>query len=190
MVEKSRVQGCLFGLDLGDALGAPFEGSPPGEDKGLDLLLDSPPPVLCYTDDTEMAIGVAESLIRKRVFDPADMARRFVDNFDPRRGYGPGTVAVLGLIRKGIPYSEANKTVFPEGSFGNGAAMRSAPLGLFAQSDMQKLKTITYGASGITHAHPLAMEGAFLIAQTVALLSGGMKRDDITARLTEPGTTT
>ena len=134
---KSRFSGCLLGLALGDAMGAPFEGSPPGE-KSLKHL----PAALTYTDDTEMAMGVAESLAAKKGFNQKDMAERFVKNFNPRRGYGPGTIAVLNLIGQGIPWDRANRMVFPQGSFGNGAAMRAAPIGLFFYRDTEKLKEV------------------------------------------------
>lgn len=159
---KSRFTGCLLGLALGDALGAPFEGSPRGE-KSLTHL----PPLLRYTDDTEMAIGVAESLTARRGFDSEDMAGRFIKNFHAWRGYGPGTIAVLNLINRGTHPDKANRMVFPQGSFGNGAAMRSAPIGLFFYKSAEKLKEVTHRASSITHGHPLAKEGALLITAAV-----------------------
>lgn len=161
---SERYTGCLLGLALGDALGAPFEGSPPGG-KSLAHL----PPLLRYTDDTEMAMEVAESLIERGGFDPVHMALTFARNFNPARGYGPGAVAVLGLIRRGTPWDRANRTVFPEGSYGNGAAMRAAPIGLYCRTDLERLKEVTFGASAITHDHPLAKEGALLITHAVAL---------------------
>ncbi len=170
---ESAFRGCLAGLALGDALGAPFEGLGPPLSKGIDAFLKNLPTVLRYTDDSEMAMGVAESLARRGGFDPEHMARRFAENFDPRRGYGPGTIAVLGMINKGIPWQDANRAVFPEGSFGNGAAMRAAPIGLFFAQDPEKLREVTFGVSSITHDHPLAKEGALLITHTVSGLLKG-----------------
>lgn len=162
---KDRFTGCLLGLALGDAMGAPFEGSPPGG-KSLARL----PSLLRYTDDTEMALGVAESLTARRGLDPGHMAGTFARNFNPARGYGPGTTAVLNLIQRGVPWDRANRAVFPEGSFGNGAAMRAAPIGLFCWKDPVRLKEVTFGASAVTHDHPLAKEGALLITHAVALI--------------------
>lgn len=180
---KDRFRGCLLGLALGDALGAPFEGSPPGGGPRLEAFLDNPPPVLGYTDDTEMAIGVAESIVKAGDIDPDDMARRFVENFHPRRGYGTGTVAVLELIRKGARWEQANRAVFAEGSFGNGAAMRSAPVGLFIRGDMERLRQAVRRASAVTHANVLAQEGAFLVAAAVAQAAGGAGRQETLDRL-------
>jgi len=169
-----RFSGCLLGLALGDALGAPFEGSPPGEKP-----LGSPRPLLRYTDDTEMALGVAESLSEAGGFDPGHMAMKFAANFDPRRGYGPGAAAVLARIREGVPWLEASRSVFPDGSFGNGAAMRAAPLGLFFHRDGRRLREAARGASAITHAHPLAQEGALLIAWAVSAILRGRSEGEI-----------
>ncbi len=171
---ESGFKGSLVGLSLGDALGAPFEGSAPG-----DKPLDSLPRVLRYTDDTQMAIGVAESLAAAGGFDPEDMSRRFANNFDITRGYGAGAIVVLGLIRRGVNWGQANRAVFPEGSYGNGAAMRAAPIGLFFHREPAALKEAAFGASSITHDHILAKEGAWLISYAAGAILRGADDADI-----------
>ncbi|NOY64700.1 MAG: ADP-ribosylglycohydrolase family protein, partial [Nitrospirae bacterium] len=121
---KSRFRGCLAGLALGDALGADFEGMPPGE-----YPVDCSAP-LHYTDDTEMMINLTESLLEMECVLPENMARHFIEGLNPWRGYGPGTLRVLSLIKSGVPIDRATTMVFKEGSKGNGAAMRVAPIGL------------------------------------------------------------
>jgi poly(ADP-ribose) glycohydrolase ARH3 len=185
---ESAFRGCLAGLALGDALGAPFEGLGPPLSEGLDAFLKNLPPVLRYTDDTEMAIGVAESLARCGGFDAEHMARRFAENFDPRRGYGPGTIAVLGMIKRGVPWQDANRAVCPEGSFGNGAAMRAAPIGLFFARDPEKLREATFGASSLTHDHPIthavsAILGGKGNAEILNELSTAAESDDYRKKL-------
>jgi ADP-ribosylglycohydrolase len=54
-----------------------------------------------YTDDTEMMMGVAESLIENKGFNGEDMALRFTENYDPSRGYGPGSKEALRRITEG-----------------------------------------------------------------------------------------
>jgi poly(ADP-ribose) glycohydrolase ARH3 len=162
-----RFKGCLLGLALGDALGAPFEGSYHGSSPVLSVDL---PEVLRYTDDTEMAIGVTESLISSVGFNPDDMALKFVDNYHSYRGYGPGTTAILNMIRRGVSWGEANKKMFVNGSFGNGAAMRVAPLGLFYSNDAERLRKVVEEASSITHSHPLGKEGAVILAYAISLI--------------------
>ncbi len=175
---ESSFTGCLLGLALGDALGAPFEGHGPFAAE-VETLFNRLPPALRYTDDTEMAIGVAESLAAKGGFDAEHMARRFAENFNPARGYGPGTIAVLGMIKRGVPWHAANRAVFPEGSFGNGAAMRAAPIGLFFAEDLERLKEVTFIASSITHDHALAKEGALLITHAVSGIIRGRSNNEI-----------
>lgn len=170
----SGFKGCILGLSLGDSMGAPFEGRGPGE-KPLSLL----PKRLRYTDDTEMALGAAGSLAERGEFNADDMAKRFAANFNPLRGYGPGAAAVLGMIKMGMHWSSANRKVFSEGSFGNGAAMRAAPIGLFFHRDFGLLKEATMGASAITHDHPLAKEGALWITASVADIVNEKSSDDI-----------
>lgn len=120
-----------------------------------------------YTDDTQMMIGVAESLIDSKGFDGMDMAWRFIRNFDITRGYGPGTVQTLLRIRKGTQWNEASTAVFPKGSYGNGSAMRVAPVGLIFSGETAALAKMARETSMITHSHPLGICGAQLQAFAV-----------------------
>ncbi len=172
-------KGCLVGLALGDALGAPFEGLMPPLESGMDAFFDHLPDILRYTDDTEMAIGVAESLVEKGGLDLDHMARKFAKNFTPTRRYGPGTVSVLGMIQGGASWRDANRAVFPDGSFGNGAAMRAAPLGLFYANSPDNLREATFEVSSITHDHPLAKEGALLITGAVSAILRGKSKTEM-----------
>jgi poly(ADP-ribose) glycohydrolase ARH3 len=126
---------------------------------------------LKYTDDTHMMIGVAESLIENKGFVGEHMAHRFIDNFfkEPFRGYGPGPPRIFWRITAGEAWDKASEKLYPGGSYGNGAAMRIAPVGLFYHDDTQKLKEVAYQSSHITHAHILGKEGAALEAYAIAL---------------------
>ena len=165
-----KFRGCLVGLALGDALGAPFEGAGPVSRAEV-CAAAVQREVLRYTDDTHMAIGVAESLVACRGFDGRHMADTFVRNFErePWRGYGPGPPRVFRRIKSGAPCDKAAQEVYPGGSFGNGAAMWVAPVGLFYHRDPEKLREVAYLSGQITHTHPLGKEGAALQAYAVAL---------------------
>lgn len=175
---QSKFIGALLGTAVGDALGAPVEGWRFTEVQSLDRAgVRWPMRSGRYTDDTEMMIGVAESLISRKGFDGADMARTFIRNYDPARGYGPGTKAALQRLRAGAHWSEASKGLFGgAGSWGNGAAMRIAPVGLFYYDDVDTLRMIAEHASQITHAHELGREGAVLQAIAVAFAVRGERR--------------
>jgi poly(ADP-ribose) glycohydrolase ARH3 len=169
---ESRFAGAMLGTFVGDAMGAPFEGA---RSETVAELWDQ---VAAggsgfvprrYTDDTQLMIGVAESLIACGGVDPAHMAERFVANFDEHRGYGMGAYTLLNALREGVPWQEAATSVFPDGSWGNGAAMRIAPIGLMYYHDTDELRRSAESSASITHAHPLGKEGAALQAYAVAL---------------------
>jgi len=167
---KSKFLGAFIGTAMGDALGAPFEGFSRVDPEEIETVAERLP-ILTYTDDTHMMLGVAESLLRCRGFDGEDMAYTFVRNHEhePYRGYGPGPPRVFGMIRDGVPWDEAAQRLYRGGSFGNGSAMRAAPIGVFYQDNPEMLRDVAYRSSQITHAHPLGEEGAALQAFAVAL---------------------
>ena len=169
---KDKFVGCMLGTHVGDALGMPVEGydyktieANFGE---LRQMLDARLGVGTYTDDTEMMIGIAESIIECDGFDGADMADRFINLYNPERGYGQGTVNALSLIKNGIEWNLAGERVFGGGSYGNGSSMRIAPIGAFYYDDSDMLRKVAYDSSSITHAHTFGKEGAALQAFAVA----------------------
>lgn len=125
--------------------------------------------VLNFTDDTLMTIDVARSIIERGEVDSDDLVRRFLQSYDPARGYGPTTTRVLEEVRRGVSWREASARVAEGGSWGNGAAMRVVPVGLFYCSDPDGLVKATELCSSVTHAHRLAIEGARLQARAVAM---------------------
>jgi len=133
---EDKFAGSMLGLALADAMGARYEGGPLGRVRAL----DDTGSVLTWTDDTEMARGLAESLVACRGLDADHLARTWAESMQPRRGYGAGARKLLERIRSGAHWREANRSVFPEGSFGNGAAMRAAPLGLCFRDDLEELR--------------------------------------------------
>jgi len=167
---KSKFLGALIGTGIGDSLGAPFEGRFGVELQAIRVMGERWE-VLTYTDDTHMMIGIAESLIRSNGFDGEDMARTFVQNFElePFRGYGPGPPHIFRLIRAGVAWDEAAQTLYHGGSYGNGSAMRIAPIGVFYHDNPDRLREVACQSSQITHAHKLGKEGAALQAYAVAL---------------------
>lgn len=169
---RQKFQGALLGAFVGDALGMPVEGWPPErireEFGALREMQEARLGAGTYTDDTQMMIAMGESLLACRGFDGEDMARRFVESYDPQRGYGGGTVQVLRQLQSGVSWQAASKTVFEGGSFGNGAAMRIAPIGLFYYDDPYALREAAYESSHITHAHRLGKESAALQAFAIA----------------------
>ena len=166
----AKFLGALVGTGVGDALGAPFEGYQQVSIEEIEEVADRRG-TLTYTDDTHMTIGVAESLIRMKGFDGEDMARTFIKNYElePFRGYGPGPPHIFQLIKAGEAWNKAAQKLYHGGSYGNGSAMRVAPIGMFYHDKPEKLREVAYKSSQITHAHGLSKEGAALQAYAIAL---------------------
>ncbi len=167
---KSKFLGCLIGAAIGDGLGAWREGRRIAKKEDIASLAERVEE-LAYTDDTHMTIGVVESLIQSRGFDGEHMAQAFIKNYEtePWRGYGPGPPRVFRMIKSGEPWDSAASKIYRGGSFGNGSAMRVAPIGLLYSNNPAKLREIAYKSSSITHSHELGKEGAALQAYAVAL---------------------
>jgi poly(ADP-ribose) glycohydrolase ARH3 len=162
-----RRLGALLGTFVGDALGMPFEGAPPrSAPEPLELL----PARLgrgTYTDDTEMMIALAEVLADAGECEEERLAARFLEGHNPARGYGAGTLTVFSLWREGVPVTAAAGRTFAGGSYGNGAAMRVAPVGAYFADDEERLVLEAARSARITHAHPLGVAGA--VAQAAAV---------------------
>ncbi|OWK40240.1 ADP-ribosylglycohydrolase family protein [Fimbriiglobus ruber] len=135
----------------------------------VEALIAYPQDEIWYTDDTQMAIGVAETLVEHgRIVEDA-LCRAFVANYVSSRGYARGARMVLNAMEEGRDYRRLAEEYFPGGSFGNGAAMRVAPVGLLFRDDYRRLKAEARAQSTPTHTHPLGIEGAHLLALAVAL---------------------
>ncbi len=169
---NDKFLGCLLGSALGDAIGelAFAQASEPAlrdQVAAADLLI--------YTDDTAMAIGLAQSLAEVGDLDPQHLGRRFHENFqaEPWRGYGPGPPRLFAQVaREGAAYAEVARRLYGgEGSLGNGAAMRVAPAGLFFHAH-DDLAGKARASAAVTHAHPVGMDGAAVQATAVALATG------------------
>lgn len=115
-----------------------------------------------YSDDTMMSLAVAESLMDNNGFDPDDLSKRYVELFTSNkiRGYGRSTKAAIDNLIAGKHWSESGTA----GSYGNGTAMRSAPLGVYFRNDLKSLVEICKIDSSITHVSPEAEAGSIAIA--------------------------
>lgn len=158
----------LRGLSVGDAYGQSLVlrafRMPVGEDPG------SWP----WTDGTHMALSVVEALLEKGTLDPdplsVALARRYGQ--EPHRGYAVGAVAVFEGLLAGERWSAIAPTLFGgEGSYGNGAAMRAAPVGAFFAGDPPRAALEIDRSSVITHSHLEGRVGAVAVAVAAAMLA-------------------
>lgn len=163
----------LVGTAVGDALGVPFESMLVNNKELINWdgktftgsvyhqLLPGQ-----YSDDTQMSIMVAESLINNKGFNPDDLAVRYVDWIvsGRARGYGRTTLMAVQNLSAGKHWSESGIA----GSYGNGTAMRAAPFGIYFRNDLQSLVAICKIDSAITHASEDAEAGSIAIALAAA----------------------
>ena len=169
----SRFRGTLLGTFVGDALGLPFEGTPLGDLARLDAALErrtSAPQNWGYSDDTDMTIGVAESLVRRQAVDAQDILTTLAANYDPARGYGKGMKLIMRALDDGAPSQAVATRVWPEGSRGNGGAARVGPIACLLHHDEAALDPAVVDATRSTHAHAIAIQGAVLVARAIAFL--------------------
>ncbi|KAL3156858.1 hypothetical protein ABBQ38_001127 [Trebouxia sp. C0009 RCD-2024] len=169
---NSRSVGAMLGCFCGDALGAPVEGRT-WQHIAEGRLQFGQMECGCYTDDTQMTIALAQSLVRMNMCNAADATEAYVSAFDDTRGYGGSARATLTALRHGsTDYMSSGTWGFPEGSFANGGAMRIAPVGLaYRNADSKVLQQAVADALLCTHVHPEGIEGAFMQAAAVAALS-------------------
>ncbi|WP_444929847.1 ADP-ribosylglycohydrolase family protein [Microbulbifer sp. SSSA002] len=166
MIKLDKYKGCFSGLAIGDSFGAPYEGGLL-ERQLWKLIGKTRQGKRRYTDDTQMSMDIATSFLEHNGFDQDHMAKQFAQSYQWSRSYGPSAAQLLKGVKKGKHWQDLNRKKFKQGFAGNGAAMRAPIIALcYPQNDPQ-LKQYVQGVSEITHAHPAAIEGAYLIAITI-----------------------
>ncbi|MGN5380452.1 ADP-ribosylglycohydrolase family protein [Streptomyces lasalocidi] len=162
-----RALASLRGLAVGDALGSQF--FVPARYPLLKRR-ELPPGRWQWTDDTEMACSVVAVLGAHRRIDQDALARSFAEHHDFDRGYGPAVNRLLRLVREGGDWRELAAGLFDgRGSWGNGAAMRIAPLGAWYADDPEQATHQAEISAYPTHQHREAVVGAMAVAAAAAL---------------------
>jgi len=163
----NKFTGSLIGGAVGDALGMAVEGwSAEAIHSRYGVLKDMQDQRFglgCYTDDTQLTLLVAESLLDRNGFDPNDLAQRFARWPSFARGAGRACTRACGRLAEGISWQGSGVD-----SAGCGSAMRVAPLGLFFSHQPALLKKAARDSSVITHTDPRAVAGATAVARAVA----------------------
>src|SRR5919198_2708160 len=177
-----RSVGCVLGLALGDALGAPFEGRRarhiPDPLPAFELpWMDRPPG--STTDDTAMARNLVRSLTARRRFDPEDLITRHLEWLGTNPpDVGILTGRVLRRVAQGRRPEDAARTEWeergPEVSAGNGSVMYCAPLGVAYANRPEALLELAPRLSALTH-HDGRCRTA-VVAVTVAV--AGLVREE------------
>jgi ADP-ribosylglycohydrolase len=164
-----RAHECLEGLACGDAFGERFF-LPPDIAVPMIKRRAVPAPPWFFTDDTMMAISVVAVLEKYGEIDPDYLARDFANRYDSSRGYGPAMHNLLAEIRRGRDWETEAQALFRgQGSFGNGSAMRIAPLGAYFADDLDLIPEQAARSAITTHSHAEAVAGAIAVAFAAGL---------------------
>ncbi|MFK0025823.1 ADP-ribosylglycohydrolase family protein [Streptomyces sp. NPDC090798] len=162
-----RALASLRGLAVGDALGSRFFVP---VNYPLLRRRELPSGPWQWTDDTEMASSVVAVLARHRRIDQDALAGSFAEHHDDDRGYGPAVNRLLRQIREGGDWRALASALFKgQGSWGNGAAMRIAPLGAWYADDPEQAVHQAEISAYTTHQHREAVVGAMAVAAAAAL---------------------
>jgi ADP-ribosylglycohydrolase len=168
----TRAARSLQGLSCGDAFGERFFLHPEVA-KSLISQRAIPSKPWRFTDDTAMAISIAEILEEFGEIHPEQLAENFGKRFlsDPHRGYGPAMHSLLPeLATNPAFWNKLAPQLFKgRGSFGNGAAMRVSPIGAYFADDLEALVSQAELSAQITHSHIEGIAGAIAVALAAGL---------------------
>ncbi|WP_308191752.1 ADP-ribosylglycohydrolase family protein [Kitasatospora humi] len=164
----------LHGLAVGDAYGAQHFVPENLEVLRAGRLPATPWP---WTDDAEMACSVFATLRRCGTVNQWELGRSFAQHHDFDRGYGAAMHRLLRESREGGWRPERAAGLFGgQGSWGNGAAMRVAPLGAWFAVDPAQAAWQAARSATVTHTHPEAVAGAVAVAVAAAVAADSRGR--------------
>jgi ADP-ribosylglycohydrolase len=158
----------LAGLSLGDAFGEQFFGLRHLEHIQRRQL---PAGIWNWTDDTHMALSIVDVLFTYGRIEQDALAQLFAQRFmeEPWRGYGGGAIKLLTLYARGANWRTEAPQLFNGGSYGNGGAMRAAPIGAFFATDPEQAAHQARLSAQVTHAHIEGQAGAMAVAVATAI---------------------
>jgi ADP-ribosyl-[dinitrogen reductase] hydrolase len=186
---RDRGVGALLGLAVGDAVGTTLEfRERDSYPLHVDMTGGGPFRLEAgqWTDDTAMALALADSLCAAPEFDPEDLMRRFVDWRDRGEYSCTGRCFDIGITtnaalnrwqQTGDPYAGATAP----NTAGNGSLMRLAPVAIRFWRDREALRRIAALQSRTTHAAPEAVSACVAYAEVLADAIAGMPRDAVLA---------
>jgi ADP-ribosyl-[dinitrogen reductase] hydrolase len=182
-----RYRGAILGLAAGDALGTTLEFTTPGEFAPIADMVGGGPFNLRpgeWTDDTSMALCLAQSLLECGAFDPVDQLARYLrwkregHNSSNGRCFDVGGTVMKALARF-ERFSEPWSGSTDAYSAGNGSLMRLAPVPLFFAHDPELAIANAALSSKTTHGHPEAIDACRYMAGLIVGALRGRTKDEL-----------
>ncbi len=189
-----RYRGCLLGLAAGDALGTTLEFKPPGSFVPIEDMVGGGPFHLApgqWTDDTSMALCLAESLIQRRGFDPVDQLERYLHWYldghlsSTGRCFDIGNTVRNALSRFYNSHEAYCGSTDPQ-SAGNGSIMRLAPISLFYARRPAEAIERAGESSRTTHGAVAAVDACRYLGALIVGAIQGADRDELLAEHYSP----
>jgi ADP-ribosyl-[dinitrogen reductase] hydrolase len=184
-----RYRGSLLGLAVGDALGTTLEFKPPGSFQPISDIVGGGPFGLArgqWTDDTSMALCLAESLATQRRFDPVDQMERYVRWHRDGHLSSTGTCFDIGGTTIGALHRfERTRQPFcglPDArAAGNGSLMRLAPVPLFFAQNPALAIQQAGDSSSTTHGAQTCIDACRYMAALIVGALQGVPKEDLLA---------
>ena len=194
MNSHSKLEGCLLGLAVGDALGCTLEFKKPGTFEPLTTIVGGGYHKLeagQWTDDTAMALCLAQSLIDCKGFDAKDQMEKYCKWYDEGYMSSTGTCFDIGnttlkalddFIIMGKPYSINTD----ESSAGNGSIMRLAPIPMYYYREPKEAVKYASKSSQVTHANEMCVDACRYMAGIIVGLLNGESKEAVLSSLYSP----
>lgn len=182
-----RYRGALLGLACGDAVGTTAEFQPRGSFAPLTDMVGGGPfslPAGKWTDDTSMALCLAESLLNRGGCDPQDQMTRYANWY--QWGYWSSTgncfdigMATRAAIQRFLLTGDPLAGSADPHQAGNGSLMRLAPVPMFFGADEALLQSMAELSSRTTHAAPECLQACRLFAVALGRALRGLPRPQV-----------
>ena len=185
-LKVNKITGSLIGLAIGDAMGAPYEFKTPPYEIAHDYVRGGVHNVTIgeWTDDTSMALCLAQSLIDHDGFSAKDQMDRYLAWYEEgyfstrEECFDIGNTVASALMQYKTsqePYSG----IKGDKNSGNGSLMRLAPIALKYYDDKEKLIEYAAKSSQTTHQSELAVDACIFYAQLIAGAIRGDSKEKI-----------
>ncbi|PLT31020.1 ADP-ribosylglycohydrolase family protein [Peribacillus deserti] len=190
MEKRDRFIGSMVGLAVGDCVGASVEFCPPGTFPPVTDMVGGGPFGLGvgeWTDDTSMALCLAESLLECQGFDPDDQMQKYVSWY--KHGYLSSTnecfdigIATQEALEQYLTTGEPNSGSSDPLKAGNGSIMRLAPVPLLWSNDMEQAIHYSGESSKTTHQSAETIDACYYFGALIAGAANGVEKNRLLSK--------